>query len=107
MVKSNLLSDCPLRLFFFLLFLFFNVNDYFISRIFTLFQSIWFLQNRNRLTDLENKFTVAGGRIVRVRDGHVHAAYSERVTSKDLLYSTGTLLSVRMGGELGGEWIHV
>ena len=107
MVKSNLLSNLSTEAFFLLLlFLYFNINDYFISRIVTVFQSIWFLQNRNRLKNLENKFTVTRGRIVRVWDGHVHTAYFERVTNKDLLYSTRTLLDVRIG-ELGGEWIHV
>ena len=71
------------------------------------------LQSRKRLTDLENELTVArqkGGRrdSYRVWDGHVHTAV---FNNKDLLHSTGNSaqcsLAAWMGGEFGGEWIHV
>ena len=44
-------------------------------------------------------------------DGHVHTAIFEMIPSKDLLYSTGNsaqcYVAAFMGGEFGGEWIHV
>ena len=71
------------------------------------------LQNRKRLTDLENELMVArqkgGGRdSYRVWDGRVHTAV---FNNKDLLYSTGNsaqcYVAAWMGGEFGGEWLHV
>ena len=71
------------------------------------------LQSRKRLTDLENELMVArqkgGGRdSYRVWDGRVHTAV---FNNKDLLYSTGNsaqcYVAAWMGGEFGGEWLHV
>ena len=71
------------------------------------------LQSRKRLTDLENELMVArqkgGGRdSYRVWDGRVH---TDVFNNKDLLYSTGNsaqcYVAAWMGGEFGGELIHV
>ena len=71
------------------------------------------LQSRKRLPDLENELMVArqkgGGRdSYRVWDGRVHTAV---FNNKDLLYSTGNsaqcYVAAWMGGEFGGEWLHV
>ena len=46
-----------------------------------------------------------------VWDQHVHTAVFKWITNKDLLYSTGSsaqcYMAAWMGGEFGGEWIHV
>ena len=52
-----------------------------------------YLQNRNRLTDLENKLMVMGGRVegrdrLGVWDWHIQTTMF-KITNKDLLYSTG------------------
>ena len=51
-------------------------------------------------------------RVVReVWDPHAHMAVFRMETSKDLPYRTGNSAqcyrAVWMGGELGGEWVHV
>ena len=44
-------------------------------------------------------------------DGRVHTAICKKIINKDLLYSTWNsaqcYVAVWMGGEFGGEWIHV
>ena len=71
-----------------------------------------YLQNRRRLTDLENKLMLAGGKgIVRAFGKVMYTLlYSKWITNKDLLYSTWnfTQCSVPawMGGEFRGEWTH-
>ena len=78
------------------------------------------MQNRKRLTDLENKLLVAGqgggeeGREGKVRELGVvmyTLLYLKWIINKDLLYSTGNSaqcsVAAWMGGELGGEWIRV
>ena len=71
------------------------------------------LQNRKRLTDLENELMVAaGGRIVRYLGMDMYTVlYLKCITSKDLLYSTGNsaqcYVAAWMGGEFGRKWIHV
>ena len=78
-----------------------------------------YLKNRKRLTDLENELTVAGekdggwGReIVREFGMDMYTRlYSKWITNKVLLYSTRNSAQCYeagwMGGEFGGEWIHV
>ena len=79
-----------------------------------------YLQNRKRLTDLENKLLVAGqgggeeGREGKVRELGVvmyTLLYLKWIINKDLLYSTGNSaqcsVAAWMGGDFGGEWIHV
>ena len=74
-----------------------------------------YLQNRNRLTDLENKLTVARGNDEGTVGGlgiDMYARlYLGQITSKDLLYSTRTSaqchVAAWMGGESGGKWTHV
>ena len=73
--------------------------------------------NRNRLTDLENELMVARGE--RWREGIVREfginiytlLYSKQITNQILLYSTENSahcsVAAWMGGEFGGEWIHV
>ena len=73
-------------------------------------------QNRNRVTDVENKLMVTGG----MWQGGIHRKtgidtytllHIKQVTNKDLLYSTGnaTQYSVMayMGKESKKEWIYV
>ena len=53
-----------------------------------------YLQNRNRLTDLENEFMVPGGRAVGGTDWEFGIdmytlLYLKYITNKDLLHSTG------------------
>ena len=71
------------------------------------------LQNRKRLTDLENELTVASGE-GRVRDfGKVMCTllYVKWISNKGLPNSPGhsaqCYVAAWMGGEFGGEWIHV
>ena len=75
------------------------------------------LQNRKRLTDLENKLMVAmreerEKEIVREFGIDMYTLlYLKWITNKDLLYSTGNsaqgYVAAWMGEEFGGEWIHV
>ena len=76
------------------------------------------VQNRIRFTGLENKFMVSGRR-GRMGEGIVREfgkvmymlLYSKWIINKDLLYRTGNSgkcsVAAWMGGEFGGEWIHV
>ena len=75
-------------------------------------------KKRQRLTDLENEFMVAGGRergrdIQGVWEGYVHSAILKWITNKNPLYSTSTYNSVQcyvgawMEAEFGREWIHI
>ena len=76
-----------------------------------------YLQNRNRLTDLENELMVTRGgrwgeRIVREFGIDMYTLlYLKWITNKDLLCSTGNsaqcYVAAWMGVEFGGEWIHV
>ena len=78
------------------------------------------MQNRKRLTDLENKLLVAGqGGGEGCREGKVRELgvvmytllYLKWIINKDLEYSTGNSaqcsVAAWMGGDFGGEWIHV
>ena len=73
------------------------------------------LQNRERLTDLENEHMVVGGRMGGRDREFGKDMYTllclKWITSKDLLYSTWNsaqcYMAAQMGGEFGGEWIHV
>ena len=74
-------------------------------------------QNRNRLTDLENKLMVARGEgrregIVREFGMDTYTLlHLKWIANKDLLYSTGNSaqchVAAWMGEGFGGEWIHV
>ena len=74
-------------------------------------------KTRKRLTDLKHKLTVArgkGGGERTVREFGMDMCtllYFKWITNKDLLYSTGNsaqcYVVTWMGGEFGGEWIHV
>ena len=73
-----------------------------------------YIQNRNRLTDIENKHGYPRGRVER-RDREFGLdmytlLYLKWITNKDLLYNTGNsaqcYVAAWMGGEFGGEWIH-
>ena len=73
------------------------------------------LQYRKRLTDLEDKFMVAGGKM-RARDrefgmGMYTLLYLKWITDKDPLYTTWNsaqcCVAAWIGGEFGAEWIHV
>ena len=74
-----------------------------------------YLQNRNRLTDLENKLVVTGGKGGgKVREFGINMytlLYLKWITNKDLLYSTGNSaqchVAAWMGEQFGREWIHV
>ena len=72
-----------------------------------------YLQNRRRLTDLENKLMLAGGKgIVRAFGKVMYTLlYSKWITNKDLLYSTWNsaqcYMAAWMGGEFGGKWVLV
>ena len=80
-----------------------------------------YLQNGNRLTDLENKPRCRGGvgRGKEYREGIVRKfvidiytlLYLKWITNKVLLYSTRKsaqcCVAARMGAEFGGECIHV
>ena len=72
----------------------------------------------NRLTDLENELIGVGGRmgvkerIVREFGIDMYTLlYLRWITNKDLLYRTGNsaqcYVASWMGGEFGGEWIHI
>ena len=73
------------------------------------------LQNRNRLTDLENELMLPRGEglgegmVREFRMGMCPLLYLKWITNKDLLYSTGDsaqcYVSAWMGVGLGGEWI--
>ena len=76
------------------------------------------LQNREKFVDLENKPVIAVGAggwgqgTLKEFGMDVYTLlYLKRITNKDLLYSTGNsaqcYVAAWMGGELGGEWIHV
>ena len=74
------------------------------------------LQNRKRLTDLENKLMVAreGWREGIVREFGMDmytVLYLKWIANKDLLSSTWNsaqcYVAAWMGGEFGGEWIQV
>ena len=77
----------------------------------------FFLQNRNRVTDLENELKIAsreglGEMIVREFGMDMYMTlYLKWITNKVLLYSTGNSaqchVAAWMGGEFGGEWTHV
>ena len=78
---------------------------------------VTYLQNRNTLRDLENELTgCQWGRMVGrdtwgVWDHMYTLLYLKWITHKDLLYSTRNsaqcYVAAWMGGEFGGEWIHV
>ena len=74
------------------------------------------LENRNRLTDFQNKLMVAGGRIwgrygLGVWDRYVHTVIFKQITNKDLLYHTWNsaqcYVAAWMEAEFGEEWILV
>ena len=77
----------------------------------------FFLQNRNRVTDLENELKIAsreglGEMIVREFGMDMYMTlYLKWITNKVLLSSTGNSaqchVAAWMGGEFGGEWTHV
>ena len=58
-----------------------------------------FMQNRNRLTDIENKLVVTKGERegrrdkLGVWDKHIHTT-TYKINNKDLLYSTGTIFNI-------------
>ena len=69
-------------------------------------------QNRNRLTDFENKVTVAAGKDGEKRQGGMDmytVLYLKWTTNKDLLYCTWNsvqcYVAAQMGREFGGEWV--
>ena len=76
-----------------------------------------YLQNSNRLTDLEQKLTAAIGeeRWEGIGSEFERDMYTLRylkwITNKDLLCITGNsaqcYVAAWMGGEFGGEWMHV
>ena len=70
-----------------------------------------YLQNRNRLTDLEKNLCLSGGRDRESGMDMDILLYLTWRTSKDLLDSTGDSAQCQvaawMGGEFGGAWIHV
>ena len=70
-----------------------------------------YLQNRKRLTDLENELRVAREGIVRGFGKVMHTLlYLKQITNKDLLYSTWNsahcYVPACMGEGFGGEWKH-
>ena len=74
------------------------------------------LQNRKRLTDLENKLMVAreGWREGIVREFGMDmytVLYLKWIANKDLLSSTWNsaqcYVAAQMGRDFGGEWIHI
>ena len=72
-----------------------------------------YLQNRNRLTDVENKLMVTKGQSGgdKVRINRYTLLYIKKMNNKDLLYSTGNyiqyLVITYMGKESEKEWIYV
>ena len=76
------------------------------------------VQNRRRLTDLENELTVAGGQGPRmgrrdswgVWDGHIHTAIlkigNQQGPTVQHLELCSMLCGSLDGGEFRGEWIH-
>ena len=72
------------------------------------------LQNTKRFTDVENELMVARGKGI-VREFGMDMdiqLYLKGMSNKDLLYSTwkelcSVLCGSGMGGEFGGEWIHI
>ena len=72
-----------------------------------------YLQNRNRLTDLENLWLPGGrGGIVRKFGMEMYTLlYLKWVTHKDVVCGTGNSaqchVAAWMGEGVGGEWIHV
>ena len=72
-----------------------------------------YLNEAGRLIDLVNELMVARGEgIVREFGIHMYTLlYLKGITKKDLLYSTRNsaqcYVAAWMGGEFGGEWIHV
>ena len=78
--------------------------------------NIYYLQSRKRLTDLENEIMVTSGQgwgrgTVREFGMDVYTQLYLKWITKDLLYSIGNsaqcYVVAWMGGEFGGEWIHV
>ena len=75
-----------------------------------------YLQNRNRLTDLEKDWPLPGrrgkGGIVREFENNMYTLlYLKWITNKDLLYSTGNsaqcYVATWVGGEFEQEWIYM
>ena len=72
-----------------------------------------YLQNRKRLTDLENELMVAQGEEIVKEFGSFRDTliYSKWITNKDLLYSTWNStqshMTAWMGEGFGGQWVHV
>ena len=62
------------------------------------------LQNRKRLTDLENKLTVAGGKGIVGNFGKVMYTllYSKWITNEDLLHGTGNSAQCYVAAWMGG-----
>ena len=75
------------------------------------------LQNRKRLTDLENELMIASGEMMKGRDSqgvwgqHVHTAVFKMDNKQCPTVQHSKLLNVvwqpGWEGSLGGEWIHV
>ena len=69
------------------------------------------LLTKQKLTDLENKLMVAGGKGELRTLGRSCTLYLKWITNKNLLYSTGNsaqcYVAAWMGGGFGEEWIHV
>ena len=62
------------------------------------------LQNKNRLTDLDNKLTIMGGGAVSKFGINMYTLlYFKWITNKDLLYSTG--ISAQCYGTMGKEFV--
>ena len=63
------------------------------------------------VTGVVGKGGGGGGKIREFGIDMYSLLYLKWITNKDLLYSTGTsaqcYVAVWMGGEFGGEWIHV
>ena len=69
------------------------------------------LQNRMRLTDLENELTVAKGKGQGLGKVMYTLLYLKWLTNKDLVHTTSNsaqcYVPAWMGEEFGEEWIHV
>ena len=71
------------------------------------------LQNRKRLTDLENELMVSRGESTVKDFGKVMYTllYLKWITKKNLLYNTWNsaqcYVAAWMGAGFGGEWLHV
>ena len=76
-----------------------------------------YMQNRNRLTDIENKLVITkvamegGGTNEEVVSDIYRLLCIKQISNKDLLYSTGKAIQYRatmyMGEESEKEWIYV